>query len=248
MSVSMARVRIRRRPSLSKGPPNICEPPSGSDRSSGSGLVPIAKHGAASTAASSLGDSSSSWVMPIAASDAAPRSGGSSAAGGLSGLAVMKTLNSRQRLMWSKSSPIRGFGCAMCTWYLPAGSSISNALRMPRCSPIHRPSGTCSAMRTRSSGMDEPASMYRMDGLVTWIGILERTPSRTWKCSDRRTTTGPMDQPVGGKDMPSARAGTSSAQARRESASAQSSLSRDSVAKPTVTRKGAGALGCSFTS
>mmetsp|Transcript_91886 Transcript_91886/g.246523 ORF Transcript_91886/g.246523 Transcript_91886/m.246523 type:complete len:249 (+) Transcript_91886:1311-2057(+) len=248
MSVSMARVRIRRRPSLSKGPPNICEPPSGSDRSSGSGLVPIAKHGAASTAASSLGDSSSSWVMPIAASDAAPRSGGSSAAGGLSGLAVMKTLNSRQRLMWSKSSPIRGFGCAMCTWYLPAGSSISNALRMPRCSPIHRPSGTWRAMRTRSSGMDEPASMYRMDGLFTSMGILARTPSRRRNLSDRRTTVGPMDQPLLWKATCSARAGTSSTQGRRESESAKSSRSRDSVARPTVTRNGAGALGRSLTS
>mmetsp|Transcript_50122 Transcript_50122/g.144397 ORF Transcript_50122/g.144397 Transcript_50122/m.144397 type:complete len:352 (-) Transcript_50122:3157-4212(-) len=266
ISVSITRDLTSNRPSFaSNGPPSTREPPVGSERSNGKGTVPMAKHGAACTDASSRG--ASSWRIPApdeappvpstaeAATAAAPSaaavaleaSAASVAESGLTGLALIRTLNSRHR-RGASCFTTSGLGCAICTEYSPGGSSSSRELRTPRCSPIQSPSGTWRAIRTRSMGKAEPASMKMIDATLSTTGILARTPSAPRKLDRSRTSVGPIDQPRAGNVMPLASAGNFSEHGRPESCSAKSSLSLLKLARPSVTKKGEFAFGLKFNS
>mmetsp|Transcript_40017 Transcript_40017/g.105448 ORF Transcript_40017/g.105448 Transcript_40017/m.105448 type:complete len:249 (-) Transcript_40017:486-1232(-) len=222
MSVSIARVRTSSRPSASSGPPRTFEPPLGSEKSSGRGTVPTAKQGADSTAASSRACSSCFFPSPPVAtacpSEAAAVSAASEAslvASGFSGVAMMRTLKSRQRLIFSI---LMGFGWLTCTSYFPGGSSISSEFREPRCSPTQRPSGTVRAMRTRSSGRAEPASMYKTEADFSSTGTLPSKPSVPRKAACILMNLGPIDHPLGENVTPLSSDGNLSKQALPESA------------------------------
>mmetsp|Transcript_32549 Transcript_32549/g.59156 ORF Transcript_32549/g.59156 Transcript_32549/m.59156 type:complete len:213 (-) Transcript_32549:718-1356(-) len=118
MSVSITFCLISNRPSWSMGPPNVFDPPCSSEKSSGSGTVPIEKQEAVSTAASSLALIS----LPKPAASCS-----SDFASGLMGEARTKTLKSRHRLM--SSTRCEGLGWPSSNVYFPGGTSISSEFR-----------------------------------------------------------------------------------------------------------------------